>query len=202
MRTTFRTALILAASAFALVASAGVYDPLAGAVTERLQERELSRREVKTLLAARDRLALPGLLGDELKHARQTITSLRKRFRKDAQFDAAVASLPGPVGDSLLADRERISNLQGLLQGTPAFEKVGKRLERADHALSESAATTNPLRALARLQRVAKQLRRAFPPQPDFQLTDVNPNTVSSQTKISPRDASGYVSAWYFGRAT
>ena len=37
---------------------------------------------------------------------------------------------------------------------------------------------------------------------PDFALLDVNPNSPSSATQVSPRDYQGKVSAWYFGHST
>jgi hypothetical protein len=37
---------------------------------------------------------------------------------------------------------------------------------------------------------------------PDFALTDVNPNSATHDSTISPRDYLGDVSAWYFGHAT
>ena len=33
---------------------------------------------------------------------------------------------------------------------------------------------------------------------PDFELTDVNPNSSSSSSSVSPRDYLGQVSVWYF----
>jgi len=36
----------------------------------------------------------------------------------------------------------------------------------------------------------------------DFQLPDVNPTSATFNTDVSPRDALGGVSAWYFGSAT
>jgi hypothetical protein len=37
---------------------------------------------------------------------------------------------------------------------------------------------------------------------PDFSLKDVNPNSATHDSTISPRDYLGKVSAWYFGHAT
>ena len=37
---------------------------------------------------------------------------------------------------------------------------------------------------------------------PDFELLDVNPNSSSYRTSVSPRDHLGHVSVWYFGHAT
>ena len=37
---------------------------------------------------------------------------------------------------------------------------------------------------------------------PDFSLTDVNPNSASHGQGVSPRQARGKISAWYFGHAT
>jgi len=37
---------------------------------------------------------------------------------------------------------------------------------------------------------------------PDFGLLDVNPNSSTTGTLVSPRDHLGHVSAWYFGHAT
>jgi predicted small lipoprotein YifL len=37
---------------------------------------------------------------------------------------------------------------------------------------------------------------------PDFSLIDVNPNSVTHDVPVSPRDHLGHVSAWYFGHAT
>ena len=37
---------------------------------------------------------------------------------------------------------------------------------------------------------------------PDFSLPDVNPNSPTACTDVSPRDYEGKVSAWYFGHAT
>jgi hypothetical protein len=37
---------------------------------------------------------------------------------------------------------------------------------------------------------------------PDFALTDVNPNSATYQTAMSPRCEVGRVSAWYFGFST
>lgn len=37
---------------------------------------------------------------------------------------------------------------------------------------------------------------------PDFSLTDVNPNSMTSGQPVSPRDHLGKVSAWYFGHST
>ncbi len=42
----------------------------------------------------------------------------------------------------------------------------------------------------------------ADPLAPDFLLVDENPNSTTYQTKVSPRDYLGKVSAWYFGQAT
>jgi len=39
-------------------------------------------------------------------------------------------------------------------------------------------------------------------PMPDFQLQDVNPQSVSYNTAVSPRNYLTYVSAWFFGWAT
>ena len=36
----------------------------------------------------------------------------------------------------------------------------------------------------------------------DFSLTDVNPNSETHDTSLSPRDYLGKVSAWYFGHST
>jgi len=36
----------------------------------------------------------------------------------------------------------------------------------------------------------------------DFQLTDVNPNSVTFDTQVSPRDYRERISAWYFGSST
>jgi len=36
----------------------------------------------------------------------------------------------------------------------------------------------------------------------DFALEDVNPNSLSYQTPVSPRTQVGHISAWYFGSAT
>ena len=37
---------------------------------------------------------------------------------------------------------------------------------------------------------------------PDFVLIDVNPNSTSYNTDVSPRERLGMISAWYFGTAT
>ena len=37
---------------------------------------------------------------------------------------------------------------------------------------------------------------------PDFNLKDVNPNSVTANQTISPRNYLDQVSAWYFGQAT
>ena len=37
---------------------------------------------------------------------------------------------------------------------------------------------------------------------PDFSLQDVNENSPTATTMISPRDHLGRISAWYFGHAT
>lgn len=37
---------------------------------------------------------------------------------------------------------------------------------------------------------------------PDFSLPDVNPNSATFDSTISPRDYLGRVSAWYFGHST
>lgn len=37
---------------------------------------------------------------------------------------------------------------------------------------------------------------------PGFALTDVNPNSATHDSTISPRDYLGDVSAWYFGHST
>lgn len=37
---------------------------------------------------------------------------------------------------------------------------------------------------------------------PDFSLLDVNSTSPSFDTKVSPRDHVGQVTAWYFGHAT
>ena len=37
---------------------------------------------------------------------------------------------------------------------------------------------------------------------PDFQLPDVNPNSTSYTTLVSPRQQLGKISAWYFAHAT
>jgi hypothetical protein len=37
---------------------------------------------------------------------------------------------------------------------------------------------------------------------PDFALKDLNPNSATHDSTISPRDYLGNVSAWYFGHAT
>jgi len=39
-------------------------------------------------------------------------------------------------------------------------------------------------------------------PLPDFSLADLNPASASFDTEVSPRDALGGVSAWYFGHST
>ena len=39
-------------------------------------------------------------------------------------------------------------------------------------------------------------------PLADFTLADVNPNSATSGTGVSPRQQLGKVSAWYFGHAT
>lgn len=39
-------------------------------------------------------------------------------------------------------------------------------------------------------------------PQPDFDLTDVNPASERFEQSVSPRDYLDQVSAWYFGHAT
>jgi hypothetical protein len=39
-------------------------------------------------------------------------------------------------------------------------------------------------------------------PAPDFALTDVNPNSATAGTGVSPRQQLGKASAWYFGHAT
>jgi len=37
---------------------------------------------------------------------------------------------------------------------------------------------------------------------PDFSLPDVNPNSATHDSSLSPRDYLGAVSAWYFGHST
>lgn len=37
---------------------------------------------------------------------------------------------------------------------------------------------------------------------PDFLIKDVNPNSSTYNTQISPRHFEGQISAWYFGHAT
>ena len=37
---------------------------------------------------------------------------------------------------------------------------------------------------------------------PDFSLPDVNPNSATFDSTLSPRDYVGNVSAWYFGHST
>lgn len=37
---------------------------------------------------------------------------------------------------------------------------------------------------------------------PDFSLVDLNPNSATAGSEVSPRDYLGNVSAWYFGAAT
>ena len=37
---------------------------------------------------------------------------------------------------------------------------------------------------------------------PDFHLLDVNPNSTTYDSTVSPRDHLGQISAWYFGHAT
>ncbi|MDZ4805701.1 MAG: hypothetical protein SGI90_12655 [Candidatus Eisenbacteria bacterium] len=37
---------------------------------------------------------------------------------------------------------------------------------------------------------------------PDFALTDVNPNSATFNTEVSPRDYRERISAWYFGSST
>lgn len=37
---------------------------------------------------------------------------------------------------------------------------------------------------------------------PDFRLVDVNPNSVTFDHPVSPREYIGEVSAWYFGHST
>jgi hypothetical protein len=39
-------------------------------------------------------------------------------------------------------------------------------------------------------------------PEPAFQLQDVNENSTTFGTDVSPRNHMGRVSAWYFGRST
>jgi hypothetical protein len=39
-------------------------------------------------------------------------------------------------------------------------------------------------------------------PQPDFQLTDINPASARFGETVSPRDYQSQVSAWYFGHST
>lgn len=43
-----------------------------------------------------------------------------------------------------------------------------------------------------------------FAPQaaPEFQLQDVNPNSLTTGQPVSPRNYTGMVTAWYFGYAT
>lgn len=38
--------------------------------------------------------------------------------------------------------------------------------------------------------------------EPDFSLTDANPNSATSGQMVSPRQYLGRVSAWYFGHST
>jgi hypothetical protein len=37
---------------------------------------------------------------------------------------------------------------------------------------------------------------------PDFSIEDVNPNSATSASQVSPRQHVGRISAWYFGHAT
>jgi len=37
---------------------------------------------------------------------------------------------------------------------------------------------------------------------PDFSLVDLNPNSTTAGTDVSPRDYLGTISAWYFGAST
>jgi len=39
-------------------------------------------------------------------------------------------------------------------------------------------------------------------PQPEFELLDVNPTSLTGNMLVSPSDHIGRVSAWYFGSAT
>ena len=39
-------------------------------------------------------------------------------------------------------------------------------------------------------------------PMPDFMLKDINPNSVTYDESVSPRDQLGTISAWYFGHGT
>lgn len=45
-------------------------------------------------------------------------------------------------------------------------------------------------------------LSRGDEPAPDFSLQDVNPTSGTYGEEVSPRDAKGMASAWYFGHAT
>jgi hypothetical protein len=190
-----RWLLLLGLSA---VASAGSFDSYVEVIDARLADPTLSPRKVAALEAAKARLSEGGIVSDDARAAWRCAATLSRRFPRDAAFGAAATGAADVVATALAADRDVLASYAG----TYGVEtKIERGLRRAELDFARAERTLAPVPRLRRLWLAARDLRQAFPPQPDFSLVDLNDKTPTSGTEISPRDQYGVISAWYFGKA-
>ncbi len=181
----------------------GVLSPLA----PRKERRALERARAVLLLPAEDVVA-------ELKFAAKVTKVLSRAFPGDAVLDPIQESAVATLGAVVFTERDALAAAAGSLPSAGAERALGKAVASADRRLGglEGKPVWTRAALLARtcagVERTAERLGvdldepEPEPPVADFSLEDVNPNSPTSASSVSPRQHIGAVSVWYFGHST
>jgi hypothetical protein len=175
--------------------------------------------EVRDLGRALRILGFPraGLPGD-LRQGRRLSRALDRRFAEDWILDPALDSCWADLRQGALDERARLAAWLGRSGSDRGEAAIARGLARFDLLLAVGDAATTRAAAAASWLRSVRALRRArlaaalrapplAPPPfeglaPDFALDDANPNSPGFGEPVSPRDAPGFLTAWYFTRLT
>jgi hypothetical protein len=182
----------------AVVAAAGTFDSFVAVIDARLGDPTLRPRRAAALRTAKTQLESGRLVFEDARAAFRSAAILARQFPRDAAFSAAEDGAADTVEAAIRADREVLSGYAGVW-GKEG--RIDRRVRLADADLGRAGRARAPRARLRALWGAARDLRDAYPPQPDFRLVDLNDKTPTSGQVISPRDQYGVISAWYFGRA-
>lgn len=199
LRTFLATASVLIGMASA---SAGLLDDFLAVVDARLTSDLIPRSKVLVLIEARDILRKKGLLLDDARRALRGARHVERIYPRDAEFDAAETALVEAVARALEDDRAVLAARADSISDPRAKARLATNLRRAAADLTRAAAARSPVPALERLLVAAGRLHDAFPPQRNFRIPDVNPNSATFGLPVSPRDDTGVRTAWYFVHGT
>jgi hypothetical protein len=155
---------------------------------------------------------------DDLRAAGPVCRWLEGAFPEDDQIGPALGDALDGLREEALADRAALLAWLGRMGSDKKDLQLGGGIQRMDGIVLESDGAESRAERAVLLLKAARVLahtrkildieppRIAPPPfeglAPDFTLTDLNPDSATTGSPISPRDYVDKISAWYFTHTT